>query len=718
MTRDEVISANPIADLVRSRGHELKRAGENFATSGCPVTQHKRGHRPVMIYPKTQSWSCHDCKVGGTVIDWVMNEKNISVADAMQRLGDERNSFEPPINERRNTPPRRLIVETYDYTDEAGKLLFQCVRYLPKHFSQRRPDGNGGWIWNLQGISPVLYHLPDVVTAQTVCVTEGEKDADSLRSLGFVATCNPMGAGKWRDEYSETLRALDVVVFGDAGDEDDAGERHTAQVIQSLSGRAKSIKPIKLPDGFHDVSDYIGSLPKGRAADAIAKLIDSTPVLYSSNSLKALVRNGDDEEVVDDFPEPLSEVAFHGLAGDIVRRIEPHTEADRAALLIQILVAFGSVIARNAHAMADGSRHGANLFAVLVGESSKSRKGTSWSHARRLFKRADEQWEQNCIANGLSSGEGVIWAVRDPITKTVKNKKTGDYENDITDAGIADKRLCVVEGEFANVLKVITREGNTLSPVIRAAWDSGNLRSMTKNSEARATDAHISIIGHITKDELRRLLTETESANGFGNRFLWLGVRRSKCLPEGGRIDTENLNDLMIRLHQAIEFARNAGEVTRSERARELWRIVYPGLSEGKPGLLGAITARAEAQVLRLSAIFALLDCLTTISVDHHRAALALWNYCERSAQWIFSTATGDRSADRILVALRLASATGMTKTEVSERVFNRNISSSALSDALQILRRSGQATFHKKATGGAPCERWVAANGRTKLTK
>jgi hypothetical protein len=158
------------------------------------------------------------------------------------------------------------------------------------------------------------------------------------------------------------------------------------------------------------------------------------------------------------------------------------------------------------------------------------------------------------------------------------------------------------------VLKVMSREGNTLSPVIRSAWDSGNLRSMTKNSEARATDAHVSINGHITKDELRRQLTETESANGFANRFLFAAVRRSKILPEGGDIESENFNDLVTRLHAVIEFGRTAGEITRSEEARELWRACYPALSEGKPGLLGAITARAEAQVLRLSCNYALLD--------------------------------------------------------------------------------------------------------------
>src|SRR5439155_16518265 len=134
-------------------------------------------------------------------------------------------------------------------------------------------------------------------------------------------------------------------------------------------------------------------LPGGTAKESIAKLIDETLVL---NSLSSLVRNGDDE-VVDDFPEPLSDVAFHGLVGDIVRRIEPHTEADPVALLIQVLTAFGNVIGRKPHAIADGSRHPMNLFAVIVGESSKSRKGTSWAHVRGIFKRADEQWKK-CIA--------------------------------------------------------------------------------------------------------------------------------------------------------------------------------------------------------------------------------------------------------------------------------------------------------------------------------
>src|SRR6266699_37036 len=108
MTRDEIISANPIVDFVRIRGHGLQPAGESFVTSDCPATQHKRGHRPVMIYPKTQSFHCHDCKVGGSVIDWLMREQNISAADALRILGGGRNGSSEPV-------------ATYDYTDESGE---------------------------------------------------------------------------------------------------------------------------------------------------------------------------------------------------------------------------------------------------------------------------------------------------------------------------------------------------------------------------------------------------------------------------------------------------------------------------------------------------------------------------------------------------------------------------------------------------------------------
>jgi hypothetical protein len=238
------------------------------------------------------------------------------------------------------------------------------------------------------------------------------------------------------------------------------------------------------------------------------------------------------------WPDPPAPEAIYGLVGELVRAIEPESEADAVALLIQTLLAFGNVIGRTSHFCVEGHRHYLNLFSVLVGESSKARKGTSWGRVRRPFSQVEPEWASKRIMGGLSSGEGLVWAVRDPIKGREKVKQKGrviamqEFE---ADPGEKDKRLLAYEPEFAVVLRQIERQGNTLSAIIRQAWEDGHLQTLTKNSPAKATDAHISIVGHITADELRRYLSNTEAASGFGNRFLWLCVRRSKCLPEGGR---------------------------------------------------------------------------------------------------------------------------------------------------------------------------------------
>jgi hypothetical protein len=413
---------------------------------------------------------------------------------------------------------------------------------------------------------------------------------------------------------------------------------------------------------------------------------------------------------VAEYPAPLDEVAYYGLAGEIVRRIEPHTEADPVVLLVQLFVAFGNIIKREVHAIADGAWHYLNLFCVLVGETSKGRKGTALQHMLRLFTHPDEDSRKNCFASGLSSGEGVIHAVRDEIRETKpvkeKGKYTGESVDVVTDTGVTDKRLMVIESEFCRPLKVMSREGNTLSPTLRQAWDNGNLRTLTKNSPARASDAHISIIGHITRHEARHELTEIESANGFGNRILWVAARRSKCLPEGG--GSYDVADLVTRLHSAIEFAKTAGEVHRSDSARELWARVYPKLSEGGLGLLGMITARAEAQVLRLSCIYALLDCSATVEVNHLRAALALWRYCEDSARWIFGTGTGNKNADRILAALKAAGQKGLTRLQITNEVFNRHATKFEIDGALRLLHSLKLAIRKLEGTATRPAERWI----------
>lgn len=411
------------------------------------------------------------------------------------------------------------------------------------------------------------------------------------------------------------------------------------------------------------------------------------------------------------WPELPAE-ALHGLAGEVVRAIDPHTEADPAGVLIHFLIGFGNLIGRGPYFRVGGVTHHANLFAVCVGATAAGRKGTALGEVMRLLRIVDSDWAKECVTSGLSSGEGLVWAVRDPVLETqpVREKgRTVDVQAVVTDEGVSDKRLFVAEGEFSGALKVMAREGNTLSNVLRLAWDSGELNILTKAKRARATGAHISLVGHITRDELQRYLNSTEEANGFANRFLWVAVRRSKLLPDGGNLRDSVLEPLAERVAAAADFARRTGELRRDEAARKVWHAVYPELSAGRTGLFGAVTSRAEPQVMRLALIYALLDSADAIRTDHLFAGLAVWQYAEASARWIFGQALGDPVADEILRALR-ASPEGLTRTDIRD-LFGRNQNAARVAAALRSLAEQGAARMEveKKDGLGRPSERWYA---------
>ena len=425
------------------------------------------------------------------------------------------------------------------------------------------------------------------------------------------------------------------------------------------------------------------------------------------------------------WPQPLQDNAFYGLAGKIVRTIEPHTEADPAALLLQFLVAFGNVVGRRPHFRVESDVHRMNEFLVVVGDTSKARKGTSWGHVEGLFRKVspppasfasadavtDEEtqvastapWKAVRRRSGLSSGEGLIWHVRDRIPSLEHRRKD--------DPGVRDKRLLVLESEFAHVLQVLSRSGTTLSPVLRCAWDGDEtLETLVKHNAARATGALISVVGHITKDELLRYLDTTEMANGFANRILWSCARRSKVLPRGGSLKKQDLDRLAAKVADAVDRARQVKRIKRDPDADSLWAKVYPDLSAGKPGLLGAILARAEAHVMRLACIYALLDLSYVVTKDHLHAALAVWEYCQESAHFIFGDRLGDRDADTILVGLRQSGSRGITRTEIRD-LFSRNRKQSQVDRALSVLAEHGLAYCNIENTGGRPVERWFAAN-------
>jgi hypothetical protein len=232
---------------------------------------------------------------------------------------------------------------------------------------------------------------------------------------------------------------------------------------------------------------------------------------------------------------------------------------------------------------------------------------------------ADPEWARHRVRSGLSSGEGLITPVRDPVwtKQPIKDKgRVVGHQDVMTDEGEPDKRLLVSEGEFGSVLRALQREGNRLSALLRSAWDGDSLATMTR-SPLRATDPHISLVGHITFRELQALLSEVDVANGLANRVLWLCVRRTKYLPLGGA--DVDLSPIQGRFRDAAEFARGVGLMTLTPDARALFADHYARLSSPPPGVLGDVTNRATAHALRWSMLYALADQSGEVCVDHMR---------------------------------------------------------------------------------------------------
>jgi len=281
-------------EKVLSRLDGVKKVGSGWIAR-CPVPWHGKGRGDTN--PSLGVGVGHDGRVllkchAGCPLEEILNALGLKTRDLFPEDGITRGATR--THEHQNGASEHEIVATHDYKDEEGNLLFQVVRYHPKDFRQRRPDGNRGWIWNLDGVRLVLYRLPEVIAAVrngvAVIVVEGEKDADNLAKLGFVTTTNPMGASKWKPEYSEMLLGAHVVIIPD---NDKPGLQHAEKVAQSLYGKAASIKVARLPDGIKDVSEWIEA---GATRENIESLARWAPEWTPPSEKKEEDEKGEEKE--------------------------------------------------------------------------------------------------------------------------------------------------------------------------------------------------------------------------------------------------------------------------------------------------------------------------------------------------------------------------------------------------------------------------------------
>lgn len=398
------------------------------------------------------------------------------------------------------------------------------------------------------------------------------------------------------------------------------------------------------------------------------------------------------------WPTPAPEM-FYGLFGDIVRKIGPHSEADPVGILVSLLAYFTAIIGRTPYFAIEATRHYLNLFVGLIGDTSSGRKGTASNYGDLLFKDVDAKFLTDNIVSGMSSGEGVINNVRDPIIKEV------DGTQETVDEGVSDKRLLVREEELAQPFNAMNRRDNTLSAVLRLAWDGKPLRTLTRNNPLKATNAFISLLGHSSKEEFLKIVSATEVFNGLINRCLLFMVKRSKFLSRGGQLHTVDFLTDIQKLREAVFFARGTGEIGMDNDAWELWDTVYEELTPASPGLLGAATSRAAPQTRRLACLYALSERSSIVRLEHLRAALALWQYAYDSARYIFGDdKSGNYYAGDLLQAI--SDKPGITKTDL-HKVPGYRKNAKDFEDALAFLVENGLIRSIQEPTNGRSVEKW-----------
>jgi len=418
------------------------------------------------------------------------------------------------------------------------------------------------------------------------------------------------------------------------------------------------------------------------------------------------------------FPDSMQLEGFHGLIGEIAKIMGEHCEASPEVLLIHGLIISGNIIGRSAYVNGGGSSLFANEFAVFIGETARGRKGTALRMWERLIELVNPDWAEGCTSGQLQSGEGLVHRIRDskygpPPSKKIK--KDEPVEDVLLDSGVSDKRLLVIEEEFSHMSKMGQRNGNTLSETLRKAWDSPRfLRNDNKNSPLRASDPHISLIGHTTREELAGTLKPVELENGMANRVLWCAARRTRDMPNAEILDWRSYPDILDRLkaifRQRLPNTDDPAFFPRTDEAKSYWDHLYRKLNSGKSSsVMDKVLGRDTSHILKAALIFAVVDRANKIGIEHLKAAVAVINFCQASARWVFGKSTGNKLANNILWALR-RSPKGLTRTEIQKTVCYGKTPETQIDRALTDLYQNTLAAMKmEKNEKGRPTERWLA---------
>lgn len=421
------------------------------------------------------------------------------------------------------------------------------------------------------------------------------------------------------------------------------------------------------------------------------------------------------------WPQSIDEVGMFGLAGEFVRLVSPHTEADPNALLLTFLTFAGNLLGRNFYVMAGPDEHCGNLFTCLVGNTGYGRKGSAMSVVETFFRKGPQPPKLGHILRGISTGEGVVYEVHDDIYKVAQDKKSGKYERTLVDPNEPEKRLLIILPEFHQCLANMHRTESILSSILRQAWDNTQISTPAKTSRAVATGACVSVSAAMSRDELLQETQAVDAENGTLNRIAFVCSRRSKLLPQGGKfkklLQSDAWADLQKRFNKNITESQFELPILmeRDDEANSYWGLdesptngMYKELNQARMGVWGAVTARAPQIVLRIALITAVINGCREIRREHLEAAFEIWRYCDESSRFIFGDRLDDPTTADIMGALRAIAPSGLTRTQV-HRIWANHKERAEVDRALLWISHTGIARCEKTETGGRPRETWFA---------
>jgi bifunctional DNA-binding transcriptional regulator/antitoxin component of YhaV-PrlF toxin-antitoxin module len=420
------------------------------------------------------------------------------------------------------------------------------------------------------------------------------------------------------------------------------------------------------------------------------------------------------------WPDPLGPEARIGIAGEVLDAVEPTTEGDPNAILLQLLASLGNLLGGGPHLVIDEKRHPLKVWVLVVGATAGGKKGTGLGRVFSLLDEVDPDWTFRRKA-GIASGEAIIHHVRDDQERVRRVRKSDGtvLETAETVEGESDKRLLLKEEEFSRVLRIAAKEGTTISATIREAWDSDILMTTSKTAPEKATGAHVTIIGHITPEELRRDFSASDLSNGFANRFLFACSRRSKHLARPPRLEAEARERLAGRCRAVRDFARGlagpTAEVYLSEESWSLWEGMKRSIeeeverAEAAGLLITKVITRGPPYVLRLAALYAVLERTRRVEPRHLEAARAVWRYSVDSARVVFADDIVDPDAKAVLAALAESEDLRLRRSQIGE-LFSRNRSAREIDRLRDALIAAGRIeAFEEIGAGqGRPAEWWV----------